>query len=360
MKLFIEDLQSRKNNFKFRGNYTFRILNETKSKDSKATPCSEYKMAAFLPQSSDISLDISYLEKDLYLDEPLIASTKASNESFGFVLESHIATSAPQTQPTQIVKKKSKYIKLNFRNLKQKKNHYNIGRWTEDEHRRFIEAIMKYGNEWKSVQKHIKTRSSTQSRSHSQKFFMKIKNYDIFDFKNRKPCISSLNDLAQSLNEKERKNMLELLISYEYHDLPERKTCEDKLLSKKRGHDSPSRFDFTLENDNINMSVNNSGMNSNLTTSNLSYSVQTSCNTPEKEEVNEDKKDEFKDHFFNAFLNSRLRRHSFEDNVLVLYADAILIDKNRKKSNHIIKPQEDSESSIGDTFIEFDHGFIMV
>jgi len=35
------------------------------------------------------------------------------------------------------------------------------GRWTMDEHFRFIEALQLYGKEWKRVQQHVGTRSST-------------------------------------------------------------------------------------------------------------------------------------------------------------------------------------------------------
>ena len=52
---------------------------------------------------------------------------------------------------------------------------YNSGRWSEEEHKRFLEGILTYGNEWKKVQNVIKTRSSTQARSHAQKFFLRIK-----------------------------------------------------------------------------------------------------------------------------------------------------------------------------------------
>ena len=48
----------------------------------------------------------------------------------------------------------------------------NTGRWSQDENRKFIEALFIYGNEWKKVQKYIQTRTSTQSRSHAQKFFI--------------------------------------------------------------------------------------------------------------------------------------------------------------------------------------------
>ena len=52
---------------------------------------------------------------------------------------------------------------------------FQTGKWTEEEHEKFIEGILIYGNEWKKVQDIIKTRSSAQARSHAQKFFLKIK-----------------------------------------------------------------------------------------------------------------------------------------------------------------------------------------
>ena len=48
----------------------------------------------------------------------------------------------------------------------------NTGRWNQEEHKKFIEALFIYGNEWKKVQKYIQSRTATQSRSHAQKFFL--------------------------------------------------------------------------------------------------------------------------------------------------------------------------------------------
>ena len=48
----------------------------------------------------------------------------------------------------------------------------NNGRWKQDEHEKFIEALFIFGNEWKKVQKYIMTRTATQARSHAQKFFI--------------------------------------------------------------------------------------------------------------------------------------------------------------------------------------------
>ena len=64
-----------------------------------------------------------------------------------------------------------------------KKNKINSkGRWIKEEHIRFIKECLLYGNDWKKVEKYVKTRTSTQIRSHAQKFLIKLKKkYDIYD-----------------------------------------------------------------------------------------------------------------------------------------------------------------------------------
>lgn len=72
-------------------------------------------------------------------------------------------------------KPKSYNLKENENNDFNQNNEYHSGRWTPEEHQKFIEGILNYGNEWKRVQSIIKTRSSTQARSHAQKYFLRIK-----------------------------------------------------------------------------------------------------------------------------------------------------------------------------------------
>ena len=48
------------------------------------------------------------------------------------------------------------------------------GRWTDDEHQLFLTAFHQFGRNWTKVAKFIPTRSSTQVRSHAQKFFTKL------------------------------------------------------------------------------------------------------------------------------------------------------------------------------------------
>eukprot|EP01035_Chromulina_nebulosa_P031430 gene31430-41910_t len=47
------------------------------------------------------------------------------------------------------------------------------GRWTRQEHSLFLEALKKYGKEWKKVASMVKTRTVVQTRTHAQKYFQK-------------------------------------------------------------------------------------------------------------------------------------------------------------------------------------------
>ena len=52
---------------------------------------------------------------------------------------------------------------------------FNEGRWSEEEHEKFLEGIVLYNINWKKIKTLIGTRSIIQVRSHAQKFFKKIK-----------------------------------------------------------------------------------------------------------------------------------------------------------------------------------------
>lgn len=51
---------------------------------------------------------------------------------------------------------------------------YLNGRWTFDEHVRFLKGCILYGNNWKKVELYVKSRTSSQIRSHAQKFLIKL------------------------------------------------------------------------------------------------------------------------------------------------------------------------------------------
>jgi SHAQKYF class myb-like DNA-binding protein len=84
------------------------------------------------------------------------------------------------TEIRQKEKAKNAAVKRKKRNYesiakaKATKGHYNSGRWTRLEHFKFLEALKIFGKEWQRVQQHVFTRTSTQARSHAQKFFVKL------------------------------------------------------------------------------------------------------------------------------------------------------------------------------------------
>ena len=106
---------------------------------------------------------------------------------------------------TMVLKMNGHHITIKLGKRKRKEGTFNTGRWTQEEHKRFIEALLKYGNEWKNVQKHVGTRSSTQARSHAQKFFVKIGKTKIenlnLDFENN--SLKSLNQMASNLTQEQ-------------------------------------------------------------------------------------------------------------------------------------------------------------
>ena len=124
------------------------------------------------PKKSQKNSSLKTLSTQISLD-----SKKSSNKS--------IKLNKPKKKPKNEVSNNSPNdsildnyeIQLNISSEGPEKKEvtFQSGKWTDEEHEKFIEGILNYGNEWKKVQQIIKTRSSTQARSHAQKFFLRIK-----------------------------------------------------------------------------------------------------------------------------------------------------------------------------------------
>ena len=98
---------------------------------------------------------------------------------------------------------------------------FNMGRWTKEEHKKFLKGIIEYGNNWKIIEQLIRTRSSSQARSHAQKYFVKVKKKiisqnKIFNARNLLNyvfnCIKNFKG-GQPLDAIQKKRTLNLLIS---------------------------------------------------------------------------------------------------------------------------------------------------
>ncbi len=65
--------------------------------------------------------------------------------------------------------------KENNASTKESKTNYSLGRWSNEEHRKFIEALINYGKNWNSIKEHIETRDYFQIVHYTTRFLIRIK-----------------------------------------------------------------------------------------------------------------------------------------------------------------------------------------
>lgn len=126
------------------------------------------------------NLNLSFIfSQDL---NDIFLPTKYDNIPNEFLFESK--EELPSKQPVKFIltKQENPSVSLLQKKTIQKpsdssvdSDNSNNGRWTKDEQKRFAEAVLKYGNDWKNIQSFVASRNITQVRSHAQKFLMKLK-----------------------------------------------------------------------------------------------------------------------------------------------------------------------------------------
>jgi SHAQKYF class myb-like DNA-binding protein len=109
---------------------------------------------------------------------------------------------------------------INNQQIKNKNTEINNGthsdgRWNSDEHKRFIIGCLLYGNNWKKVEGYVQTRTSTQIRSHAQKFLIKLKKkYKIneLNYNNEKDTSNFIIKIDEN-NEENNKDEIDTIIN---------------------------------------------------------------------------------------------------------------------------------------------------
>jgi SHAQKYF class myb-like DNA-binding protein len=144
-------------------------------------------------------------------------------------------------------RKKKKYYEdfetaNNFFKTKTNKKGFSTGRWSLEEHKKFIQGLFQFGNDWKEIQTLIGTRSCAQARSHAQKFFSKIQRNNLLEIDGideRLSSVKTLLDYASTLNKKDKEGFIQRL--YEIHldeeenaNLQNHSNVANKLLIHKK------------------------------------------------------------------------------------------------------------------------------
>lgn len=211
-----KDIEKNNSSFKF-GENQLNITNTFQStisnSSSESRKCSLNIQTA--EPSSPFSLNTpsdSNSEKNEFLGKKI-------KFQFNIVKEENIKNSKIQSSDKKVIREteKNDFLKIGNstdikiikkNNRREKRSFLNEGRWSFDEHIKFIEALVKYGKNWKDVQKYVGTRSTAQARSHAQKFLLKLKmirNSNLaFDFANNN--VKNLSHVIDEIKRKKENN----------------------------------------------------------------------------------------------------------------------------------------------------------
>ena len=232
---------------------------------------------------------------------PTQKTTKAFHEIFNITNEKNIGEpnqifKVEQNTTNNLIKEFNNTLENDGQNNSSKENEnisnsnlneFHSGRWTNEEHNKFIEGILKYGNEWKKVQNIIKTRSSTQARSHAQKFFLRLKKIVNQETLNNKDkllnyIINSCDKPKDSFNiSNQQKEKLMMVIranlkSEEYLNKSEKEILNSNNKTNSLKDKNGSAFDdYNEEDDNL-------GFNKHIENVGYGFHKEMSCDIEEK------------------------------------------------------------------------------
>ena len=100
------------------------------------------------------------------------------------------------------IEKQKKIIRFKKKLMQDKKKNIKEGRWTLEERIKFINAFIDNGKKWKVIQNYIGSRTCAQTRSHAQKFLLKLKTFSNDEFNFQKDSIKNLSDILEEIRKK--------------------------------------------------------------------------------------------------------------------------------------------------------------
>ncbi len=258
----------------------------------------------------------------------------------------------PESQNLILQKKKNRQlISLSINKLNSSN-----GRWSQEEHDKFIEGIIKFGNDWKKVQKYVSTRSSTQARSHAQKFLLKLKNNEYLKKYNIDISLS-WSKLIQSLkNSFNDEILLQILKDSSYNNIKNKR----KIVKKNKKLIKTDEINIINKNNEIEKELNKDDDIIFSTTSEYSFSFDDKKenindflfyqmgNIPEKNSINCNDTDYIRD-FIQNFNKKNVNDSDFNDNDSnIFYNNSTILSINSIKKNYSNEKRENLSFSLNE------------
>ena len=138
-----------------------------------------------------------------YYDKEKIFSNKLTDNT---VISSNEASSLSKQDSNFLGKKMFKVKKQNLFNVD---TGIISGKWTDEEHKKFIDALYIYNCKWYYIRKYIPTRAPEQIRSHAQKFYLRLKEFkdDSLGLDFTLDSVKNLNDIIKIVKKKELESL---------------------------------------------------------------------------------------------------------------------------------------------------------
>jgi len=196
----------------------------------------------------------------------------------------------------------------------------NEGRWSEEEHEKFLKGIVIYGINWKKVKTLIETRTNMQVRSHAQKFFYKMKLCKDeslgIDFTSN--TIRNIKDMINEIkNNNYNFNIINVFkyLAYKYGNLE--KIRKSKNIALKRS-------ELSIQSNIINLKEDNSNINDNNIFFNQINNINKQKRTKEAQNINSNE------------LNDILKVNN-QNNILNLLHNILIINYNSNVINFLLQ-----------------------
>jgi len=184
-------------------------------------------------------------------------------------------------------------LSLSQRKITKKKysNNFisNEGRWSEEEHEKFLEGIVKYGKNWKKVKTLIGTRTITQVISHAQKFFSKMKvcKDEILGIDFTSNTVGNIRDMINQIkNNNFNFNIINVFkyLTYKYDNIEKSKK---KIVERRNKNNAFKINELNNQSNIINLKEDNSNIDANNFFINQINNINKIKRMKEKQSIND-------------------------------------------------------------------------